>query len=743
MANFAPKLTPKTDSSEEMSSYLEDIDSKFSDYLKKSKTSQKNKYFDTEQEMSALKKSIASFIEVIQHGINTTGLEGKNLEKYIDTQLKLRKKENQFLKKSIEETRESILKKKQLSDLDIKSLSELDTLEKNFKEPIEDPLAKLKESVMKFTSTLDNGIDISGLSAKDRKAYLKKQNKLSKQEAENLKKSIKSTRESILSKDVLTEEDKQSLKELNGIQQSLVKYGVKQDSIFKELKENIAGPLKQGFGTMAKDISTGLLGPLNLVTQPIEELFGFKFIDAIGGLLGKGKDKFFEKGKKVRPRLSDIKKSNPEIVWLANQLDGKGKDEEENKKGGFLDNLFGADLAKSLLPLIAKGASVAAIAAGVVMATLDGIAAVGKAQEWGVDKSSAFIGGFLGGTGEGFKNAFKKAGEFALIGAGTGFLAGGPVGAIIGGLVGAAVGGILGYIGGEKIAQAVQGLKNWFGKFIESDFIQGMKNFFVATFSNIFDLFKESFKTIGDVLVGNKTFTQGILDLGTSIFKFIGNQVQIFFNKNPLGQVISKYIINPIADFFSGIGDMFSFFASQPLDKLIISVAKGEISQEITKFKKSAQKQRFEQEMRSSIDFQNWSKSNQKTIQASDDGGKKKFLESKEGQTFLKNYKDSHLDPIPTDWVQDAIIHPSGKIIRPSPEDTIIATKSPVTGFDSANMAMNLDQLSKSITDSSKGNEIVEALEQLIDIIKDKPFNNIIQNKEESSIDFNKLRMAF
>jgi len=749
-----------------MSHYLEDIDSKFSDYFKQSKKFKKNNDFDTEKEMSDLKESITSFTETIKHGIKITGLEGKNLEKYIKTQTDLRKKENQYLKDAIDETRESILKKKELSDLDIKSLSELDTLGSKFKEPIEDPLSELKESIQKFTTTLDDGIDVAGLSAKDRKAYLKKQNELSKQETENLKESIKSTRESILSKDVLTEADKKSLEELNGIQKSLVKYGVKQDSIFDELKENIAGPLKQGFGSMAKDISTGLLGPLNLITQPLEELFGVKFIDVIGGLFGKAKDDFFAKGKKVKPKLSDIQKSNPEIVWLAKQLGADTEEKKEKKKGGLLDGLFGdggiGGLAKNVLPLLAKGAPIAAIAAGLVMATLDGIAAVGKAKNWGVDKSSAAIGGFLGGTGEGFKNAFKKAGQFALTGVGIGFLAGGPVGAIIGGLIGAAIGGILGYIGGEKIAKGVQGLKNWFGKVINSDFVKGLGDFFMSTFTNVFDLYKESFKTIGDVFIGKKSLAEGILDLGNSIFKFIGNDIQIFFHKNPLGQLISKYIISPIGNFFNGIGDMFNFFTSKSLPELITSVATGNIFKEMDTFKEAKQKERFEQEMKSSIDFQKWSESNQKTIQASEDGGKKAFLASDKGKTFLKNYGDSHLDPIQTDWVQDAIIHPSGKIIRPSPDDTIIATKSPVTGFDStnmgmnfekfskaaegfdsANMGMNLDQLSKAVEDSSKGNEIVQALEKLIDTVKDKSFNNIIQNNTESPIDFNQLRMAF
>jgi hypothetical protein len=847
MANFAPKLTPQKDSSKDILKQLKDIDSNVLDFFSQSKGFKKNYNFDTKKEMSDLKKSITSFTETINHGINTTGLEGKNLEKYIKTQTDLRKKENQYLKDAIDETRESILKKKKLSKLDIKSLSDLDTLGSQFKEPLEDPLSELKESIQKFTTTLDDGIDVAGLSAKDRKAYLKKQNELSKQETENLKESIKSTRESILSKDVLTEADKKSLEELNSIQKSLVKYGVKQDSIFDELKENIAGPLKQGFGSMAKDISTGLLGPLNLITQPLEELFGVKFIDVIGGIFGKGKDDFFAKGKKVKPKLSDIQKSNPEIVWLAKQLGADTEEKKKKKKGGLLDELFGGDggvgdaggLAKNVLPLLAKGAPVAAIAAGVVMATLDGIAAVGKANNWGVDKAAAFRGGFLGGTGEGFKNAFKKAGQFALVGAGIGFLAGGPVGALIGGFIGAATGGILGYIGGEKIAKAIQGVRNWVKDAINSVF-EGIKSYFKETFDNIVGLFKGTFKNIGDVFSGKKAFTQGLIDIPMEIFQFIGKQIQIswkthpflnyiqktilnpvfdllkstghkiakfpltpvgkfiqknimnpafdllksfgskiakfpstpignFIQKNvmnpifdlfksigdelshlassPVGKFIQKNVMNPIFDLFKSIGDAFTYFTSTPITKLISDISTGHLVESLDDFHNKQQIGRDKKELTESVDYKTWnsqlSKSQKESYSTEDEGIKAFLSDPKRKEQFLEEWNATHNHEFDTTSVNDAIIRPSGKIIRPSPDDTIIATKSPVMGFDSANMGMNLDQLSKAVEDSGKGNEIVQALEKLIDIVKDKPFNNIIQNNTESPVDFNQLRMAF
>ena len=41
----------------------------------------------------------------------------------------------------------------------------------------------------------------------------------------------------------------------------------------------------------------------------------------------------------------------------------------------------------------------------------DGFDGYAKAKEWGTSKTSAVMGSVLGGTGSGFKNAFKNAGK--------------------------------------------------------------------------------------------------------------------------------------------------------------------------------------------------------------------------------------------------------------------------------------------------------------------------------------------
>ena len=130
-------------------------------------------------------------------------------------------------------------------------------------------------------------------------------------------------------------------------------------------------------------------------------------------------------------------------------------------KAGFTGLFMGA-LGK-IFPKVAGMANpVTALALGLMWAVIDGFKGWAKAEEWGVSKVSGAIGGFFGGTADGgIKNAFMQSGKWALIGAGLGSVV--PVvGTLIGGLIGAAIGGLLGWIGGEKIAQAMDKVGGWF-----------------------------------------------------------------------------------------------------------------------------------------------------------------------------------------------------------------------------------------------------------------------------------------
>jgi len=114
-------------------------------------------------------------------------------------------------------------------------------------------------------------------------------------------------------------------------------------------------------------------------------------------------------------------------------------------------------------PKIAKMMGPLAIAGGIALMVKDGMAAMKMSTEWGTSKTSAAMGGILGGMDEGFKGAMKNMGKWALIGAGIGSIV--PViGTLVGGLIGAVIGAILGWIGGEKIAKFFESVGKWFSK---------------------------------------------------------------------------------------------------------------------------------------------------------------------------------------------------------------------------------------------------------------------------------------
>ena len=111
-------------------------------------------------------------------------------------------------------------------------------------------------------------------------------------------------------------------------------------------------------------------------------------------------------------------------------------------------------------PKVAKIMGPLAIAGGVALMVKDGMKAMKMSKEWGVSKTSAAMGGVLGGLDSGFKGAMANMGKWALIGAGIGSMV--PIiGTLVGGLIGAVVGAILGWIGGEKIAKFFASVGKW------------------------------------------------------------------------------------------------------------------------------------------------------------------------------------------------------------------------------------------------------------------------------------------
>lgn len=94
--------------------------------------------------------------------------------------------------------------------------------------------------------------------------------------------------------------------------------------------------------------------------------------------------------------------------------------------------------------------------------------------------------------------------------------------------------------------------------------------------------------------------------------------------------------------------------------------------------------------------------------------------------------------------VEDAIITKTGKVIRTSPEDNILATKRMPSlsniGFDKEIISALNDIYKK---DSNfKSSEIVDAIKEQTAVIKEKGFNNVINNTLPNEFNFDTVRMA-
>ncbi|NCC45735.1 MAG: hypothetical protein EOM16_01705 [Bacteroidia bacterium] len=207
-----------------------------------------------------------------------------------------------------------------------------------------------------------------------------------------------------------------------------------------EILDSLKNTLESSFISISKatekSASTmmgNLVGPMKLITDPLQQLTGVDFVEPlkslpgkIGGLFSKknkeGKDETKEHlSKRVIPNKQALIKTGvigSASVYLGSlfeKLFGKA-----SKKGaggmdseGFLDGVTDglteggvSGLVKGMAPALMKGAGIGLIAGGIIWGVVDGIIAAGKAEEWGVSKAAAGLGGFFGGSG-----AYDSAGN--------------------------------------------------------------------------------------------------------------------------------------------------------------------------------------------------------------------------------------------------------------------------------------------------------------------------------------------
>jgi len=152
-----------------------------------------------------------------------------------------------------------------------------------------------------------------------------------------------------------------------------------------------------------------------------------------------------------------------------------------NMLTGFMGKLVGA-LASALtlgLGLLTSAGS-AGVLGGLSIGLYDAFNAVVKAQDWGVSKAAAALGGFIAGSDRIVRaslltsfGTWKNVAKWGLMGMGAGAV-GGPLGMLAGGLIGAVFGLVMSYIGPERIAAFIQktgdGLKKMSDAFFGTNF---------------------------------------------------------------------------------------------------------------------------------------------------------------------------------------------------------------------------------------------------------------------------------
>jgi len=280
---------------------------------------------------------------------------------------------------------------------------------------------------------------------------------------------------------------------------------------------------------------------------------------------------------------------------------------------------------------------------------------------------------------------------------------------------------------GTPIGNFATKMSDWTGNVISS-LLGGIEN---------------TFSDVSSVLQGDMSFKDFVFRLVDRVFGGIGDAVNSFFIRNPIGSFIKANIFIPLTEFFAGIGDFFQYIkaaASNPLE-LAGSILTGSFGSGLEEFKAKEAENRRQQRRISVVDeYKN------ELGEAYNQYNRIRDKSSTEAIAKRNDLINSLLDRnlVNPKLVNDAIVKPSGQIIVPHKDDTIIATKNPVSnrGSYTGNDNEIQDFLTEKIIKDSD-NRIISTLEKIVSAIEEKPFNNIVSNTTTLSNDFDKLRFAF
>lgn len=381
--------------------------------------------------------------------------------------------------------------------------------------------------------------------------------------------------------DYLAKELLQQTQNIEDIKKIMEDFGLNTEKLFEEQNEieekdrekfleQTTSALTDNIKEVSSNVRDAVLSPLRVVTEPFKNLLGLD-LGRVFSSFGEDIKNKLKLGKK-NPTAGDVMKTGAQgtnTLYLANILTEIFGEQDSEDKQKALDNILGAFAGGSLggvissaLGAVGKMVGIGALIAGVVWMVIDGVKGFFMSDEWGTSKAAGTIGGAIGGTGSGWKNAFANAGKWALIGVGIGMLAGGPLGALIGGVIGAVFGGVLGYFGGEKIAGFLDKLgagfkKAWdkvrevFLSIWNNEFVTKVRTFIGGTIKAIWEYTIAPWKKILEGVIEFKDRIMAIWKGEGSFLKKLGRSVGEVF------MLIPRLIWKAIQGVFTGIKNIF------------------------------------------------------------------------------------------------------------------------------------------------------------------------------------------
>lgn len=247
-----------------------------------------------------------------------------------------------------------------------------------------------------------------------------------------------------------------------------------------------------------------------------------------------------------------------------------------------------------------------------------------------------------------------------------------------------------------------------------------------ATGSKLVEPFLKSGKKLLDDFIGNVKTT-------------IGNLVNSFNN----------FFVNPVIDFFASVGETIGFILKDGIKAAIALTDKNsKEAAELQTLHQKGQLKRDEERLQASGREKDLKAYNEEVTKARQAAVKKGVPYTPEMELADRTKAMAKVTQ-----VNDAIISPQGRIVVPSPEDTIIATKSPVAQLESRvgkRSAPGLENDAKidigtiAAAVKPQSNEgVIKAIRELIDTVKEKPFNNNITSIQPAPFDLGSLRTAY